>query len=56
MNVFVDEGGIKTMKEVMKHHNSNPAVIKEVTRTLKNVAKTDPNYSHQIAKEGICRQ
>jgi len=50
---IVDQGGIESMREVMKHHSSNPAVMKEVARTLKNIASASPEYADMIAREGL---
>ncbi len=33
---IVEQGGIDAIKEVMSHHSGNTAVMKEVSRTLKN--------------------
>ena len=44
------------MKEVMKHHSSNPAVMKEVARTLKNVAEADPAFAAKIVNDGLLEQ
>eukprot|EP01083_Nonionella_stella_P181808 652436_1 len=53
---IVDQGGIEAMREVMKHHSSNPAVMKEVSRTLKNVAEADPNFAEKIINDGLLEQ
>jgi len=53
---IVDQGGVEAMKEVMKHHSSNPAVMKEVARTLKNVAEASPEYAQKIIDDGLLEQ
>merc|ERR550539_1097247 len=53
---IVDQGGIEAMKEVMKHHSNNPAVMKETARTLKNVAEANPQFAQQIIDEGLLEQ
>jgi len=50
---IVDQGGIEAMQEVMKHHSSNPAVMKEVSRTLKNVAEASPEYADKMVSDGV---
>ena len=40
----------------MKHHSSNPAVMKEVARTLKNVAEASPEYAQKIIDDGLLEQ
>lgn len=53
---IVEQGGIEAMKEVMKHHSNNPAVMKETARTLKNVAEANPQFAQQIIDEGLLEQ
>ncbi len=44
------------MKEVMKHHSGNPAVMKEVSCTLKNVAEAGPQNAEKIVNDGMLEQ
>ena len=53
---IVEQGGVEAMKEVMKHHSSNPAVMKEVSRTLKNVAEANPAFAQKIIDDGMLEQ
>ena len=53
---IVEQGGIEAMREVMKHHSGNPAVMKEVSRTLKNVAEASPAYAQKLIDEGLLEQ
>eukprot|EP01083_Nonionella_stella_P080781 222104_1 len=52
---IVEQGGIEAMKEVMKHHSGNPA-MKEVSRTLKNVAEAGPHNAEKIVNDGMLEQ
>eukprot|EP00486_Rosalina_sp_Unknown_P006062 CAMPEP_0201569574 /NCGR_PEP_ID=MMETSP0190_2-20130828/11335_1 /ASSEMBLY_ACC=CAM_ASM_000263 /TAXON_ID=37353 /ORGANISM="Rosalina sp." /LENGTH=1378 /DNA_ID=CAMNT_0047992041 /DNA_START=313 /DNA_END=4446 /DNA_ORIENTATION=+ len=53
---IVDCGGIQVMKEVMNRHSNNPAVMKEVARTLTNIAKSHPIHAKKIAESGLLQQ
>ncbi|ETO18151.1 hypothetical protein RFI_19137, partial [Reticulomyxa filosa] len=37
----------------MKHHKSSPAIIKEMARLIKNIAKASPHFCDKIAECGI---
>lgn len=50
---IVECDGIQTMKQIIKNHSNNPAVMKEVAKTLTNIAKSNPIYAQQIAQSGL---
>eukprot|EP01084_Bolivina_argentea_P306809 530233_1 len=53
---IVEQGGIEAMREVMKHHSGNPAVMKEVARTLTNVAEASPAFAQKVIDAGLLEQ
>ena len=53
---IVKQGGIEIMKQVIDHHSSNPAVMKEVARTLINIAQTNPIYAQKIVENDLLKQ
>ena len=50
---IIEQGGIKALKEVMANHKSNPAVMKEASRMVKNLAKSSPENAKKLADEGV---
>jgi len=53
---IVECGGIQRMKQIMDDHSNNPAVMKEVARTLTNISKSNPMYSQEIVELGLIKQ